>query len=140
MSSSKNITTTTAGHHIQADARNGYPTDERRAAEMPQPQIDLYSATGTSPPPAAHPRMWFTAEEAAEMTGVSARTLQRWARERKIPHLRIGRTLRFTHDHLAVAQSTYTTLPAPSPVAALPNPDFHPYIRAVDMERPDTSS
>ena len=38
--------------------------------------------------------------QAAEILGIHAGTLRRWVANVRIPHLKIGRTVRFDHDEL----------------------------------------
>ena len=45
-------------------------------------------------------KKFMRADKASEYTGVSKNTLYRWARERKIPHLRQGRVVLFNRDEI----------------------------------------
>lgn len=55
----------------------------------------------------------------------SPRTIQRWARERRIPHVKLGRATLFTEEQVAEIASAYTR--EPELVVAehtLPNPAY----------------
>jgi len=41
-----------------------------------------------------------SANEAAQLLGVSAYTIRQWARERRIPYYKVGRLLRFDADEI----------------------------------------
>ena len=41
------------------------------------------------------------ADEAAQLLHVPRSTLYEWVRSRQLPHMRVGRSLRFTRVHLA---------------------------------------
>lgn len=68
---------------------------------------------------------WLSTEDVAAQTGFTTRTIQRWARERRIPHIRVGRTIRFTPDQVSEIIAEYTVKPAPFAVEVdTPNPSF----------------
>jgi excisionase family DNA binding protein len=69
--------------------------------------------------------------------GVTPRTVQRWARERTVPHLRVGRTIRFLPHHVEEIIRVYEQgVLEQRPEADVPNDRFRPYIYAVPMRRP----
>lgn len=55
----------------------------------------------------------------------SPRTIQRWARERRIPHVRIGRATLFTEEQVVEIAAAYTREPEiVVPEHTLPNPAY----------------
>ena len=62
---------------------------------------------------------WLCVDELAQILDVSPATIQRWCRERRIPHVRVGRTIRFTPDQLARIESLFVIEPAPTPTEEL---------------------
>lgn len=50
---------------------------------------------------------WHDVAEVAALLKVQPRTIQRWCRERRVPHVRIGRGIRFTAAQLAEIESMY---------------------------------
>ena len=62
----------------------------------------------------------------AKQVGVSPRTVQRWARERRIPHIRIGRLVRFTDAQIKEIADTYTIHPDNTYPIHQPNPVYTP--------------
>jgi excisionase family DNA binding protein len=80
---------------------------------------------------------WLLPDDIANLTGHTTRTVQRWCRERRIPHVRIGRLYRFTPDQVQQIQAAYGVA-AITPVAAAnaPNPDYAPSVVVVPMRRP----
>ena len=69
---------------------------------------------------------WLTCDDLAPVIGVSSRTIQRWARDRTVPHVRIGRLVRFTPEQVAEIQSAYTVNPEVCINVDQPNPDYRP--------------
>jgi excisionase family DNA binding protein len=45
--------------------------------------------------PSASPAVLITRLDVAHLASVSPRTIDRWVKERKIPYIKVGRTLRF---------------------------------------------
>lgn len=81
---------------------------------------------------------WLTPHEVADQTGYTVRTIQRWCRERRIPHVRVGRLLRFTPAQLAEIEAAYTIEPDRECVSAnrLRNPEYRESVTVVPMRRP----
>jgi excisionase family DNA binding protein len=50
---------------------------------------------------------WYDVEDVATMLKVTPRTVQRWCRERRVPHVRVGRGIRFTAEQLAEIEAMY---------------------------------
>lgn len=50
---------------------------------------------------------WRDVSQVAELLDVSPATVQRWCRERRLPHVRIGHTIRFSPAQLASIESTF---------------------------------
>lgn len=82
-----------------------------------------------------------TTRELATILGYTPRTIQAWARERRIPHLKIGRTIRFLPEHVEEIRSEYArdTLEQ-RPDAHTPNPGYTPYLQVVPMQRRDPAA
>lgn len=77
-----------------------------------------------------------TVEELAERVHRSPRTIQRWARERRIPHVKLGRSTLFTDEQLAEIADAYTvTVSEPVIEHVLPNPHYRGPV-VVPMRRP----
>lgn len=68
-----------------------------------------------------------TADQVAARLHRSRRTVQRWARERRVPHVKIGRATLFTEAQVAEILAAYTRAPVEHvPDATLPNPRYLP--------------
>lgn len=50
---------------------------------------------------------WYDVDDVASMLKVTPRTIQRWCRERRVPHVRVGRGIRFTAEQLAEIEAMY---------------------------------
>jgi excisionase family DNA binding protein len=62
-----------------------------------------------------------TVVDASPLTGLSVSELYAKARRREIPHLRYGRAVRFTREHVAAIREQYEVLPkAPTTAVAPP--------------------
>jgi excisionase family DNA binding protein len=69
--------------------------------------------------------MFLTVEQMAERVHRSPRTIQRWARERRIPHVKLGRSTLFTEDQVLEIAAAYTREPVVvMPEHELPNPAY----------------
>jgi excisionase family DNA binding protein len=78
-----------------------------------------------------------TTTQLANQLGFTPRTIQRWAREQRIPHLRIGRHVRFLPSQVQQIIDTYAAEPiTPRPDATTPNHDYQPHIVVVPMRHP----
>lgn len=69
---------------------------------------------------------WLTCEDLAPIIGVTPRTIQRWAKHRTIPHVRIGRLVRFTPEQVAQLREAYTVEPVDEIDVCQPNPQYRP--------------
>ena len=70
---------------------------------------------------------FLTVEQLASQLHRSPRTVQRWARERRIPHVKLGRSTLFTEEQVREIATAYTRTPVEHVVeAVLPNPGFRP--------------
>jgi excisionase family DNA binding protein len=80
-----------------------------------------------------------TTTHAAERFGVDRRTIQRWAREQRIPHIRIGsRTIRFTESQLVEAITAYHVekVEPRQNDASILNPAYTGHMRVIPMLTP----
>lgn len=61
-------------------------------------------------------REWLTAEDVSQELGgaVSAYTVKVWARQKKIPHRRIGRFVRFAPEDVAAIKARAYVAPSPT--------------------------
>lgn len=55
---------------------------------------------GRSEPDRVHPRGLVNVDTAAELLGVQVSTLYAWCEQERVPHVRLGRALRFDPDVL----------------------------------------
>lgn len=76
-----------------------------------------------------------TCEDIAKIIGRTPRTIQRWARDRTVPHIRIGRTIRFTQDQVDEILAAYSVEPTTPVHADTLNPGYHPHAVIVPMRR-----
>jgi len=81
---------------------------------------------------------WLTPQDIAETVGHTPRTIQRWCRERRIPHVRIGRLYRFTPQQLEEIEQAYGIEASTETVPAVKarNPAYRENITVVPMRRP----
>lgn len=78
-----------------------------------------------------------TARQLADELGVVPRTVQRWCRDRRVPHLKIGRTIRFLPAHVEEIRRTYELGALEQrPEVDVPNPVYQPGAVVVPMRRP----
>ena len=76
-----------------------------------------------------------TIEQIAPRFHVTPRTIQRWANERRVPHVRVGRRILFTEDQVEQIAEAYAVEPVePDPAAAIENPDYQPTAVVVQMD------
>lgn len=81
---------------------------------------------------------WLTTSQIAERMGVSTRTVQRLARDREIPHIRVRGRIHMTEQQWAELEAAYTIRKRdPRPEADLPNPDREGIV-VVPMRRRST--
>lgn len=65
-----------------------------------------------------------TVEDIANVMQVHPRTIQRWCRERRVPHIRIGRKIRFTPAQLDEIAQAYTREKDTGGSTDVPNPVY----------------
>lgn len=76
-----------------------------------------------------------TPREVADRFHVTPRTIQRWARDRRVPHTRIGRRVLFTPEQADAITRIYEVLPVkPEPSATIRNPNYRPHAVAVAVD------
>lgn len=78
---------------------------------------------------------WYDAQDVARRLKVTPRTVQRWCRERRIPHVRIGRGIRFTAQQLVEIESAYRVEPRQLVNVSASNPSYAPWAVVVSMKR-----
>lgn len=78
---------------------------------------------------------WYDAQDVARRLKVTPRTVQRWCRERRIPHVRIGRGIRFTAQQLVEIESAYRVEPRQLVDVSASNPSYAPRAVVVPMKR-----
>ncbi len=64
-------------------------------------------------PPPLLPKRLLTIQEVAELTGVSVTTLYKWVSQRKIPHIKMGRLVKFDPSKLEEWIKQQTVMPMP---------------------------
>lgn len=85
-------------------------------------------------------RGWLTTQDVAAHMQVSPRTVQRWCRERVVPHTRVnGRTIRFTVEQLAEIERAYAYEREAPVVVSAPNPGYAPRLVVVPMRKVGTA-
>jgi excisionase family DNA binding protein len=77
---------------------------------------------------------WYDVADVAAMLKVKPRTVQRWCRERRVPHVRIGRGIRFTAEQIAEIESTYRVTTRPRVDVATRNPAFQERVTVVSID------
>ena len=60
------------------------------------------------------PKRLLTIQEVAELTGVSVTTLYKWVSQRKIPHIKMGRLVKFDPVKLDEWIKQQTRMPMPN--------------------------
>jgi excisionase family DNA binding protein len=83
-----------------------------------------------------------TTTQLADTLGVDRRTIQRWAREGRLPHIRIGsRTIRFLPNQVEEIMHEYTQAKREQrPEADVRNDRHQSYITVVPMRRPNDAA
>lgn len=80
---------------------------------------------------------WLYPEEVARICGVTTRTIQKWCRERRIPHCRVGaRSIRFTAEQIKEIERAYAVEPERIVDVSTPNPRFRETVTVVPMRKP----
>ena len=74
---------------------------------------------------------WYDVDDVAQLLKVSPRTVQRWCRERRVPHVRIGRGIRFTPEQLVEIETAYTRTRHEPVNVDIPNPGYHRHVAVV---------
>lgn len=69
---------------------------------------------------------WLMVDDIAAAMHFHPRTVQRLCRERRIPHVRIGRNIRFTPDQLKQIEVLYSLEAETRVEVDIPNPTFRP--------------
>jgi len=78
---------------------------------------------------------WYDVTDVAALLKVSPRTVQRWCRERRVPHVRVGRGIRFTAEQLVEIETVYSRARALSVTSVdAPNPGYR-HVTVVPMKR-----
>lgn len=113
--------------------RHAHPTAPARSLRAPCPTSPVVPGLrGTPLPPAGkgYPMTangWLTVHDLAPILGVTTRTVHRWAAERRIPHVRIGRSVRFTPAQVDEIAAAYTVEPIAEPIeTSQANPRYQP--------------
>lgn len=78
---------------------------------------------------------WYDVQDMARRLKVTPRTVQRWCRERRVPHVRVGRGIRFTPQQVVEIESAYRVEPRVQVDVAASNPAFQPHAIVVPMKR-----
>lgn len=90
-------------------------------------------------PPTTTLRYPITPAELAPILGVKPRTIQRKANQRRIPHMRVGKLIKFTEQHVKLIQQMMERdVVEPRPEVDIPNPVYQPYAQVIPM-RPDAA-
>lgn len=78
-----------------------------------------------------------TPSQLADRLGCTPRTIQKKARDREIPHLRVGRLIRFTEQHVdQIMQAMERDAIKRRPEAMTMNPVYQPSAQVVPMRSP----
>jgi excisionase family DNA binding protein len=78
---------------------------------------------------------WLCPEDIARVVGHTPRTIQRWCREKRIPHMRVGRLYRFAPAQLREIEALYAVEATVEVAAAnAPNPDYSPSMVVVPID------
>jgi len=75
-----------------------------------------------------------TADDVAAVLQVHPRTVQRWCRARQVPHVRIGRKIRFTVEQLEEIVMAYTRAQDVGGTTDIPNPAYRERPVVVQMD------
>lgn len=67
---------------------------------------------------------------------VHPRTVQRWCRNRQISHIRKGRLIRFTEEHVREFEATYVREPEERIDVDAPNPGYQRTAVVIPMKPP----
>ena len=77
---------------------------------------------------------WYDVEDVAALLKVKPRTVQRWCRERRVPHVRVGRGIRFTAEQIAEIESTYRVATRPRVDVTTRNPAFEERLTVIPID------
>ena len=61
-----------------------------------------------------HTRSLLTIQQASQITGVSISTLYKWVNQRKVPHIKLGKLVKFDPAKLEEWIKQQTVMPMPS--------------------------
>lgn len=78
---------------------------------------------------------WYDVQEVARRLKVTPRTVQRWCRERRVPHVRVGRGIRFTTQQLTEIEAAYRVEPHVLVDVSAANPTYPAHSIVVPMKR-----
>lgn len=76
---------------------------------------------------------WILPADLAHTMSVSPRTIQKWCRERRIPHVRVGRVYRFTPEMVQQIADAYRVERVELVEVDTPNPAYAPRAVVVPM-------
>lgn len=83
---------------------------------------------------------WLLPTDLAALLQVNVRTIQRWCTDRKLPHRRIGKTIRFTPDDVREIEEAYSVRPMVQLDVDAPNPVYASNPVVVPMRRSPRSA
>lgn len=84
---------------------------------------------------------YYDTADVARIFKVHQRTVQGWVRRREISHIRRGRVIRFSAEHIKEFEAAYTrTVPTDPIDVSAPNPDYSPTDVVVPMIRPGSAA
>lgn len=69
-------------------------------------------------------KAWHDVDDVADLIGIQRRTVLKWCRERKLPHMRLGRSIRFTPEQIQEIQAAYSVRAVEAIDVDIPNPAF----------------
>lgn len=78
---------------------------------------------------------WYDVQDMARRLKVTPRTVQRWCRERRVPHVRVGRGIRFTAQQLVEIEAAYRVEAQARVDVSASNPAYQPHEVVVPMKR-----
>lgn len=81
-----------------------------------------------------------TATELANRLGVTTRTVQRWVRDQRVEHWRMGRTIRFLPRQVEAIEARHANgVRERRPEVDVPNPVYQPLGRVVPIRPSDAA-
>jgi excisionase family DNA binding protein len=81
---------------------------------------------------------WYSPEDVARIVNHSPRTIQRWCREERIRHTKVGRLYRFTQAQVDQLEARFARGPQQHIEVDIPNPAYeeHPTAQVLPLQRP----